>query len=161
MYHSNLKFSINLRFFMWVKIKTQKRRFGLVRCSHHWRSGGKYPRVIYIDQELIRLTADSMVRLVWFLPFNYYIATIANILYLCVNLRSPGNFVNIGYALVTLYRYCQASQKLIEEASRERPHAGYRSSHRVFSEAQVELLTEYFKAATMACFSLTAPRGFT
>ena len=74
------------------------------------------------------------------------------------SLRSVAKAYSICH--VTLYRYVKAAKKLREEGSSERPHVGYRSSQKVFSEAQEELLTEYLTEAAGLFYGLT-PREVT
>lgn len=61
---------------------------------------------------------------------------------------------------VTLYRYCKAAEKLREEGNGEKPHVGYRSSQKVFSEEEEELVAEYLKEAADLHFGLN-PREVT
>lgn len=61
---------------------------------------------------------------------------------------------------VTLYRYCKASEKLREEGNSEKPHVGYRSSQKVFSEEHEGLVADYLKEAADMYYGLN-PREVT
>ncbi|KAM3606707.1 uncharacterized protein V6R79_021771 [Siganus canaliculatus] len=56
---------------------------------------------------------------------------------------------------VTLYRYCKAAEKLREDGNGEKPHVGYRSSQKVFTKEQEELVAEYLKEAADMYYGLS------